>query len=181
MKISRALVATAFAGVLVFSTVSRASAQDLLSSLLYGLVLGNPYGQSGGYGQYGLGGGGAYEPYGLGEGGYYEPSRGGYSDPYSYDYDRDRRRNYPERLDRLEGKYGKAMQRLDRQEHEAREKAARKYRKEERYRREMAKIDRKYDQKRYQVERNTRRDYRKLDDRFEDDYSGGGRSYWPFY
>jgi hypothetical protein len=58
------------------------------------------------------------------------------------------------------------MNRLDRQEAEARAKAYRKsYGDPARYRERMAKIDRKYSYKRYKVERNTARDYRKLSDR----------------
>ena len=58
-------------------------------------------------------------------------------------------------------KYNKAMNRLARQEREARAKAARRYegdRRDPRYRERLAEIDRRYDQKRYQVERNLRHD-----------------------
>ena len=58
-------------------------------------------------------------------------------------------------------KYNKAMTRLERQEREARAKAARRYegdRRDPRYRERLAEIDRRYDQKRYQVRRNLRND-----------------------
>jgi hypothetical protein len=62
------------------------------------------------------------------------------------------------------------MQRLDRQEYEAREKVYRKYRgnaSHPQYRERMAKISRKYDHKREKVERNTAKEYRKLSGRSE--------------
>jgi hypothetical protein len=58
-------------------------------------------------------------------------------------------------------KYSKAMNRLARQEREARAKAYRRYegdRRDPRFRERLAEIDRRYDQKRYQVERNLRND-----------------------
>jgi hypothetical protein len=58
-------------------------------------------------------------------------------------------------------KYNKAMNRLARQEREAREKAYRRYegnRRDPRFRERLAEIDRRYDRKRYQVERNLRND-----------------------
>lgn len=58
-------------------------------------------------------------------------------------------------------KYNKAMNRLARQEREARERAYRRYegnRRDPRYWERLAEIDRKYDRKRYQVERNLRND-----------------------
>lgn len=58
-------------------------------------------------------------------------------------------------------KYNKAMNRLSRQEREAREKAARRYEgnlRDPRYRERLSEIDRRYDQKRYQVKRNLRND-----------------------
>ena len=58
-------------------------------------------------------------------------------------------------------KYNKAMNRLARQEREARAKAARHYeddRRDPRYRERLAEIDRRYDHKRYQVRRNLRND-----------------------
>jgi len=156
MKTRRALIVAALAGIFVFASAERAKAQDLLSSLLYGLVLGTPYsgGLYGGapYDPYGgapyggLYGGSApydpyggtpyggpygnppsYDPYGLSRGGYYEPSRGSYG-PYPYEYDRgrDSRYRYQDRRGNLDAKYDKAMRRLDRQESEARAKAYRK-------------------------------------------------------
>jgi hypothetical protein len=59
------------------------------------------------------------------------------------------------------------MNRLDRQEADARAKAYRKsYGDPVRYNERMAKIDRKYGHKRYKVERNTAQGYRKLDGRY---------------
>ena len=58
-------------------------------------------------------------------------------------------------------KYSKAMNRLARQERDARAKAYRRYegdRRDPRFRERLAEIDRRYDQKRYQVERNLRND-----------------------
>ena len=58
-------------------------------------------------------------------------------------------------------KYNKAMTRLERQEREARAKAARHYegdRRDPRYRERLAEIDRRYDHKRDKVERNLRND-----------------------
>ena len=58
-------------------------------------------------------------------------------------------------------KYTKAMTRLERQEQEARAKAARRYEgdhRDPRYRERLAEIDRRYDHKRYQVRRNLRND-----------------------
>jgi hypothetical protein len=183
MKTRRALIVAALAGMFVFTTAEAAKAQDLLSSLLSGLMSGSPYGGlSGGapydpYGSAPYGGvyrGNApydpyanspsYDPYQLGRGGYYEPSRGS-SDPYPDDYyrDRDNRYRYQDRLGQLNGKYDKAMRRLGRQESEARAKAYRKSNGDpNRYRDQLAEIDRKYERKRYQVQRNTANDHREL-------------------
>jgi hypothetical protein len=57
------------------------------------------------------------------------------------------------------------MNRLDRQEREARAKVYRKYDgnlHDPRYRERLGEIDRKYDHKRHKVQRNTREDYREL-------------------
>ena len=187
MKTHRVLVVAMLAGVLVFTSVKRANAvdgsyQDLLSNMLYGLVLGTPYGGD----PYAPS---PYEPYGYdpgpSRGGYYEPSRG-YYDPYPpspYDGYRDRDYRYDprERLDQLGGKYGKAMSRLDQQEREAREKAYRKYHGDvshPKYREQMAKIGRKYGHKREKVERNTAKEYRKFSDRFAEDYDRPRRPWW---
>lgn len=180
MKTRRTLLVAAFVGLMLLTTGGRANAQggyasDPLSQLLYGLVLGTPYGSSGNlpYDPYGNSPSGpygnppSYDPYGLGSGGPYAPARGSY-DPYPNDYDRDRdsRYRYQERLGHLDGKYDKAMRRLDRQEYEAKAKAYRKSNGNSwRYRERMAEIDRKYDQKRYQVERNTAKEHRKLSDK----------------
>ena len=59
-------------------------------------------------------------------------------------------------------KYNKAMNRLARQEREAREKAYRNYdgnRGDPRYQQRLGEIDRKYDHKRDKVERNLRKDW----------------------
>ncbi len=183
MKTRRTLLVAAFVGLMLLTTGGRANAQggyasDPLSQLLYGLVLGTPYGSSGNlpYDPYGnlpsgpYGNPPSYDPYGLGSGGPYAPARGSY-DPYpnpnDYDRDRDSRYRYQERRGQLDGKYDKAMRRLDRQEYEARAKADRKSGgNPSQYREQMARIDRKYDQKRYQVERNTAKESRKLSDRY---------------
>jgi len=181
MKRYRMLVVAALAGVFICASGNKASAQynpgqDLVSSLIYGLVLGNtPYGSYGGPAY----GGPAYDPRYTGRGGYAEPPYSPF--PFGFGRDQDDRYSYEERGDRLDRKYDKAMRRLDRQEYEARQKAARKYRGERKYSEKMAKIDRKYDHKRWKVERNTAQDYRKLDNRFEDDYYGGGLPYGPLY
>jgi hypothetical protein len=63
--------------------------------------------------------------------------------------------------DKKHRKYNKAMNRLSRQEREAREKAARRYegdRRDPRYRERLGEIDRRYDHKRDKVERNLRHD-----------------------
>ena len=197
MKTHRVLVVAALAGVLVFASVQRANAmdpyyQDLLSNILSGLVQGTPYSPYGGpsydpygtspsgpygtptYGPYGTppygpyGNSPYYDPQGLSGGGYYGPTRDSYGpSPYDYYRGRDNRYRYQERIGRLDGKYAKAMSRLDRQQYEASAKAYRKhYGNPSRYSEEMAKIDRKYGYKRYKVERNTAKDYRKLSGRY---------------
>ncbi|MGE0822218.1 MAG: hypothetical protein AB7G75_33035 [Candidatus Binatia bacterium] len=124
---------------------------------------GNPYG---GYDSYS--GRGIYDPY--------------YStrDPYYYgNYDnrshREVHRDIERGANKVERKYDKAMDRLDRQEREAREKAGRKYggnTSDPHYRERLDKIDRKYDHKRDKVEHLRNQGYRKLD-RKHDDYHGG--------
>jgi hypothetical protein len=197
MKTHRVFMVATLAGVLVFPSVQRAYAmdpyyQDLLSNMLYGLVLGTPSGSQGNlpYGPYGpppsdpygnstsgpygnptygpYGNPPSYDPYGRGGGGGCEPARGSYGpSPYDDYRGRDNRSRYQERIGRLDSKYAKAMNRLDRQEDEARAKAYRKsYGDPVRYREQMARIDRKYGYKRYKVERNTARDYRRLSGRY---------------
>lgn len=193
MKMHRTLVVAALAGVLVFASVQRANAmdpyyQDLLSNMLSGLVQGTPYSPYGSpsYDPYGIppsgpygnptngshgtppygpyGNSPYYDPQGLSGGGYYGPARGSYGpSPYDYYRGRENRYRYQERIGRLDGKYAKAMSRLDRQQYEATAKAYRKSHGDSfRYSEQMAKIDRKYGYKRYKVERNTAKDYRKL-------------------
>ena len=167
MQRSRLLMGVTLAGIVLFTTVPRASAMDpytqgLLSQLLSGFVLGapavpsgtSPYGpyQPPGYGSYG-----AlpppYSPYGL-SGGYSGPLPGLYGsspyDPYQgggYSYPYQKPHSYD---------YATAMQRLDRQEAAAMAKAARhSYGNPTRYNARMAKIERKYEYKRYKVARNT--------------------------
>lgn len=196
MKTHQVIVVAMLAGVLAFTSVQRAHAmdpysQDLLANVLSSLVLGVPYGSQGNlpYGSYGpppydpyrnssydpygnptdgrYDNPPYYDPYGLGGRGYDGSVRGSYGpSPYDYERGRDHRYRYQERRGRLDSKYAKAMNRLDRQESEARAKAYRKsYGDSVRYRKQMAKIDRKYGYKRYKVERNIARDYRKLSGR----------------
>jgi len=85
------------------------------------------------------------------------PSYGRYSNDW------ERRRGYGSSWQYGENsrKYNKAMNRLARQEREARGKAAHRYegdRRDSRFRERLAEIDRRYDRKRYQVERNLRHD-----------------------
>ena len=191
MKTHRMFVVATLAGALTFTAVPRAHAmdpysQDLLTNLLYGLVLGDPYAAQGNfpygsyppydpyqnspYDSYGNPSYGrydspySYDPYGRDGRTYERPARGSYCPPpYAYDRGRDRGYRYQERSRRLESKYAKAMNRLDRQEAEARAKAYRKSHGDPvRYRKRMEKIDRKYAHKRDKVERNTAREYRKL-------------------
>ena len=68
-------------------------------------------------------------------------------------------REHAERYQYRQHKYGKAMNRLARQEREAQAKAYRRYEgnnSDWRYRERLAEIDRKYDHKRDKVERNYR-------------------------
>ncbi len=107
----------------------------------------DPYDSAGGY--YGGGyGARTYDPY-YGSSPYYG---GGY---YSG-------RSHEEEHEHLEHKYDKAMNRLDRQEREAEEKALRKSGgnpNDPRYREADRKIDQKYDYKRGKVERNLNREH----------------------
>jgi hypothetical protein len=99
---------------------------------------------------------------------YYNRSSHRYTDSYRGYYGNDWQRG--ERAE-LHHKYDKAMNRLARQEREAREKAYRKYggdRSDPRYRERLAEIDRKYDQKRWQVERNTGKERRELSREYRD-------------
>lgn len=184
VKPYRVLMIAAFVGGIALTTGTRANAQDLLSTLLYGLVTGSPSGPSANfpsplygsspYDPYGgvpyggpYGGTPSYDPYGFGRSGYYEPPGGSYGPYPDYHQGRDGRYQSQEHLGRLSEKYNKAMRRLDRQESEARAKAYRKSQEDpSRNRERMAKIERKYQQKRYQVERNTAKEYRHLSDRY---------------
>ena len=170
MKISHILGSALLGGMLLLAPANRAQAQDLfsqdlLANILYGLVL--PEGSYGSQGPYGPYGDPSYDPYrgdprvygGLDRRPYYDPYRGGYGrdfDPFEYE---DKR----ERIDRS---YAKAMNRLERQEREAREKVYRKY--DGRigrpgFQEKMAQIDRKYAHKRWKVERNTAKKYGRFD------------------
>jgi hypothetical protein len=169
----RVFVVATLAGVLVLTSVPRVQAmdpysQDLLSTLLYGCYgpspsdpYGNPTYGSSGYPPY-------YDPDGLGGGRCEGPARGACSpSPYDSYQGRENPYRYQERSGRLDRQYAKAMNRLERQEYEARAKAARKYYGDPvRYRDQMAKIDRKYAQKRDKVERNTAQASRKLSGRY---------------
>lgn len=189
MKARHLFFAVALSGFLFFPLGNKAVAQstlsqDLVTQLLYGLLV-----PGGSYDPYA---GAPYDPY---AGARYDPYAGSRYDPYPYDprgsyspfpsvgdlfgydrrdYDRrsyDRRYEYGERLDNLEHKYGKAMNRLERQEREAREKAYHNYRRgkmsPDKFRDRMGDISRKYEHKRDKVERNTAKDYRKLNRRFD--------------
>ena len=92
--------------------------------------------------------------------------RRSWSEPYRHPYagrytgwERYRGYNSSRRYGENQWKYNKAMNRLARQEREARTKAYRRYegdRRDPRYRERLAQIDRRYDHKRYKVERNLR-------------------------
>jgi hypothetical protein len=191
MKARHLFFATVLGGFLFFPLGNKAFAQgglsqDLVTRLLYGLVVpggtydpyaGAPYDPYAGS-RYDPYGGSRYDPYPSDPRGSYSPFPG-IGDPYGYgrqgydrrDYDRrDYDRRY-ERRDGLQNKYGKAMNRLDRQEREAREKAYRDYQRGKispgKFRDRMGDIGRKYSHKRDKVERNTAKDYRKLDRRFD--------------
>ena len=197
MQTQRVFVVAMLAGVLVFTSVSRAHAmdpyyQDLLSNMLYSAILGTPYGSSGNL-PYGPSGTSSYDPYGNSTYGPYGnlpygssgnppsygsyrrggsrcdgPARGSYvPPPYGSYQGRENPYWYEERTGRLDRKYTKAMNRLDRQEADARARAYRKsYGDPVRYNQQMAKIDRKYGYKRYKVERNTEQGYRSLYSRY---------------
>ena len=87
---------------------------------------------------------------------YYDSSR-----PYQQ-YQWGLNREHSEQHQHLQHQYGKAMNRLARQEREAREKAYRRYEgnsSDWRYRERLAEIDRKYDHKRDKVERNIAKEH----------------------
>jgi len=121
----------------------------------------------------------SYDAYYGGSGGYYDPYytnrvpyyRGTYDDRSHKELHRDLERDSY----RVEQKYEKGMQRLDRQEQEAREKAARRFGgnpADPRYQESLNKIDQKYDYKREKVDKLRDKDYRKLD-REHDNYHQG--------
>lgn len=95
-----------------------------------------------------------YDPY-YG-GGVYDP----YYDPYGRSHRQEHRAlegAHQEQHEELERKYDKAMRRLDRQEHETKEKLNKKYEgniSDPRYQEQLRKTDQKYDYKRQKVERN---------------------------
>jgi hypothetical protein len=148
----------------------------------------------GGYGHsydpyYNEGGARTYDPYYSGGnyygGGYdartYSPyGNGGYYDDRSHrEVHRDLERAHEAEHEQLEHKYDKAMNRLNRQEREAEEKALRKSGgnpNDPRFQDTHRKIDQKYDAKREQVEHNLHKDHREfhkdLNHEHEDSHSG---------
>jgi hypothetical protein len=113
-------------------------------------------------------GGGYYDPYYAGRQPYY---RGSYDGRSHGELHRDIERG----ANKVERKYDKGMQRLDRQEAEARAKAARRFggnTADPRYQDRLQDIDRKYDHKRDKVENLRDKGYRKLD-RGHDRYHRG--------
>ncbi|MBM4259287.1 MAG: hypothetical protein FJ147_25725 [Deltaproteobacteria bacterium] len=118
-----------------------------------------------------------YDPYYSG--GYYDPYYGN-RNPYSYgSYDNRSHgqvhRDIERDADRVERKYEKGMRRLDRQEQEAREKAARRFggnTSDPRYQDRLGEIDRKYDHKRNKVDNLRDKGHRNLD-RGHDRYHRG--------
>jgi|GEM_PF-2822881 len=156
--------------------------QHVLWSAVIGAALltagcGPTYGGRG-YG-YGFPYSSIYEPYYGGGGGYYDPYYGNRLPYYYGTYDnrshRELHRDFEHEAANVERKYDKGMQRLDRQEQEAREKAARRFGgnpADPRYQNELNKIDRKYDHKREKVDNLRDKGYRKLD-REHDAYHSG--------
>ena len=121
----------------------------------------------------------SYDPFYSGGRGYYDPYYGGRQSSYYGGYDNRSHgqvhRDIERDSNRVEHKYEKGMRRLDRQEQEAREKAARRFggnTSDPRYRERLDDIDRKYDHKRDKVENLRNRGYRKLD-RGHDSYHQG--------
>jgi hypothetical protein len=121
----------------------------------------------------------AYDSYYGGGGGYYDPYYGNREPYYRSSYDnrshREVHRDLEHDATKAEQKYDKGMRRLDRQEQEAREKAARRFGGNPsgpRYQKSLDKIDRKYDHKREKVDDLRNKDYRKLD-REHDGYHHG--------
>ena len=121
----------------------------------------------------------AYDSYYGGGGGYYDPYYGNREPYYRGSYDNRSHREVHRDLEhdaaKAERKYDKGMRRLDRQEQEAREKAARRFDgnpSDPRYQKSLDKIDRKYDHKREKVDDLRNKDYRKLD-REHDGYHHG--------
>ncbi len=121
----------------------------------------------------------AYDSYYDGGGRYYDPYYGN-QEPYSRGtYDNRSHREVHREIEhdaaRAEQKYDKGMQRLDRQEQEAREKAARRFGgnpADPQYQESLEKIDRRYDHKREKVDKLRDKGHRKLD-REHDGYHQG--------
>lgn len=156
--------------------------KPLFFSVVLGVALftsgcGPTYGGRG-YGGYG-------SPYAISDpyygrgGGYYDPYYGSRQPYYRGTYDNrshgEVHRDIERDANRVEQKYDKGLRRLDRQEAEAREKAARKFggdTADPRYQERLDKIDRKYDHKREKVDNLRNKGYRKLD-RGHDGYHRG--------
>lgn len=99
-----------------------------------------------------------------------------YYDPYRSrrPVDRGLRREHAEQHERLDYKYDKAMNRLDRQEREAEAELYRKYDGnifDPRYQAQQRKIDQKYDHKRTKVERNLSKEHREVHQDLGDAYN----------
>ena len=94
-------------------------------------------------------------------------------------YGRQERREYRRQVAEIRHEYEKAMQRLDRQEHESREWVSRQYGSSHpHFHERMAKIDRKFAHKREKVERRAERQYRELAERYGSEYTRVGYGAW---
>jgi hypothetical protein len=125
-----------------------------------GPAYSNGYGYGSPYGAYDPYYGGGYDPY-YGSRGLY--GYGDYDNRSPEEIRRDLARKHAKEHNKLERKYDKAMNRLDRQEREVAEKAYRKYggnTSNPGYQDRMQDIDRKYDHKRDKVERNLGKKHR---------------------
>ena len=156
-----------------------------MKHLLWSVILGAALFTAGcgpAYDGRGYGYGSSYrtsDSYYGGGGGYYDPYYGNREPYYRGTYDNRSHREVYRDLEhdatRVEENYDKGLRRLDRQEQEAREKAARRFggnAADPQYHESLDKIDRKYDHKREKVDNLRNKGYRKLD-REHDGYHNG--------
>ena len=151
----------------------------ILGATLFTAGCGPTYGGRG-YGGRGYGYDSPYRTYDPYYGGGYSDSYYGNRDPYSYgNYDnrshREVHRDIEHNAEQTERKYEKGLRRLDRQEQEAREKAAQRFGgnpADPHYQESLEKIDRKYDHKREKVDKLREKGSRKLDREHEDYHRG---------